>query len=69
MFSTASIFKRMSDTPEQQYSSALDYTAAYKVRFISLVRVLWPDNFHPQEIYDLSKDPNACWTSRTHTSH
>lgn len=27
----ASIFKRMSDTPEQQYSSALDYTAAYKV--------------------------------------
>jgi len=27
----ASIFKRMSDTPEIQYSSALDYTAAYKV--------------------------------------
>ncbi|KAF8804772.1 hypothetical protein BYT27DRAFT_7194364 [Phlegmacium glaucopus] len=26
----ASIFNRMSDTPEQQHSSALDYTAAYK---------------------------------------
>ena len=33
---SASIFKRMSDAPEQQQSSALDYTAAYKVTFILL---------------------------------
>ncbi len=29
---SASIFKRMSDTPEQHSPSILDYTAAYKVR-------------------------------------
>lgn len=28
----ASIFKRMSDTPEVQYSSVADYTSGYKVR-------------------------------------
>ena len=34
---SASIFKRMSDTPEVQYSSVADYTSGYKVR---LVRIL-----------------------------
>jgi hypothetical protein len=33
----ASIFKRMSDTPEVQYSSVADYTSGYKV---SLIRIL-----------------------------
>jgi hypothetical protein len=30
----ASIFKRMSDTPEVQYSSMADYTSGYKVRSV-----------------------------------
>jgi len=33
-FCTASIFKTMTETPEQQFSSAMDFTAAYKVRAI-----------------------------------
>ena len=40
LMETASIFKRMSDTPEVQYSSVADYTSGYKVRVVRiLIRV------------------------------
>lgn len=38
----ASIFKRMSDAPEVKISSALDFTAAYKVGVLCISdRLLW----------------------------
>lgn len=51
----------MSDTPEQQYSSILDYTAAYKVRGTSATLSLLPaDCLNGTEIYHISEDAYAC---------
>ncbi|KAJ2919025.1 hypothetical protein MD484_g1467, partial [Candolleomyces efflorescens] len=65
----ASIFKHMSETPEQQYSSALDYTAAYKASpFLFFYNPFSNTNSQIYvEIYHLSKDADAGHKTRAHT--
>jgi hypothetical protein len=71
----ASIFKRMSDVPDLDYSTSQDFTAAYKVRSL----VSFPTYFLHRwlirlsnisssvEIYRLQKDANDCREARTHS--
>lgn len=66
----ASIFKRMSDTPEVKMSSALDYTAAYKVLyFVNGETSRYPSDMRSLEIHHLPQDAHACGKTRTHSCY
>lgn len=61
IMAVASIFKRMSDSPEVKLSSTLDFTAAYKVRCrLMTVDMILSLTFTCLEIHHLSETTHAC---------
>lgn len=58
----------MSDVPEVQISAAMDYTAAYKVKF-SLIYYFCCLPFYSLEIHHLSKNAHVGDQTRTWTCH
>lgn len=56
----------MSDTPEVKMSSALDYTAAYKVLYSLDDETSRSSDTRLLEIHHLPQDAHACGETRTH---